>query len=63
MLENSSMKIIQIINFAGVFLKICLLKKDTKMMANSVGMNRKRKSLKKNLKNKKRKEKDKIWKG
>ena len=63
MLESSSMKIIQIINFAEVFLKIFLLKKDTKMMANSVGTNKKRKFLKKNLKNKKRKEKDKIWKG
>ena len=54
------MKMYLIINFAEVILKICSHKKDTKMMVNSVGMIKKRKFLKKNLKNRKRKEKDKI---
>lgn len=62
MSENLSMRKLQIINYVEVSLKSFLLRKGMKMIVSTVGMNRKRKFLKINLKSRKKKKKDKIWK-
>ena len=56
------MRKLQIINYVEVSLKSFLLRKGMKMIVSTVGMNRKRKFLKINLKSRKKKKKDKIWK-
>ena len=62
MSENLSMRKLQIINYVEVSLKSFLLRKGMKMIVSTVGMNRKRKFLKINLRSRKKKKKDKIWK-
>jgi hypothetical protein len=62
MSENLSMMKLQIINYVEVSSKSFLLRKGMKMIVSTVGMNRKRKFLKINLKSRKKKKKDKIWK-
>ena len=62
MSENLSMMKLQIINYVEVSLKSFLLRKGMKMIVSTVGMNRKRKFLKINLRSRKKKKKDKIWK-